>query len=604
MITSHVPLAKEAAGEPTAATRHLCTGVYVDERFRDLVIDEVCTAPHRRVAPSYGFDIVPVMHHAWRAAALTALLRVTLVGAVVAPAFAGGLPATVLIICCLALIQLLRLAMLLRKVDRGPRPQRKSSRRGLGPVRDHRRLFGLFPYGRHHLFDRLFPRLSHLVDLFFPRRNSEKASTLRFLRVAVLSLALTGLAIVLIDPVQAVTALYVAAGMTLMCLSAGATRQLMLNHILRTPSLRPARLSSRQQAADSQQRHVCVVYRRPRHSGDEREDADEVTTFTLFGEESPFIGAGELVYQWNPPMSIQLLRPSEKEASLQELEHPVPPFQAHELVAALRKAVQQLNTDSHDVRLSAKVRDRVYVSETDVAADHTLLPPTFGEADLRDIINNPGPKQHHFLEITMPTEGSEYVATVLLRVSLQGRTLSISTAACVLAHTPRSFQRTKEFGHHGATAVVWSAFHELTALPSEIQRSWRTGHYLYALVKAALLPGDLTSRPIRNVLIGSRVSIRESSAQTWSKIQLEKSGILGRMKTIEERLLRATSDFLLSKDVDVSAFKDRALKIINSGIFNFGDNNSFSNNALGDGAQVAAASQSAGPSNSSGGGNQ
>lgn len=64
MTTSDAPPAQETTLEPTAATRHLCAGVYVDERFRDLVIDEVCNAPHRRVAPSYGFDIVPVMHHA------------------------------------------------------------------------------------------------------------------------------------------------------------------------------------------------------------------------------------------------------------------------------------------------------------------------------------------------------------------------------------------------------------------------------------------------------------------------------------------------------------------------------------------------------------
>ncbi|MFH9299484.1 hypothetical protein [Streptomyces sp. NPDC017520] len=85
MFTSHAPSAKALGDEPSAATRHLCSGVYVDERFRDLVIDEVCTAPYRRVAPSYGFDIVPVMRHAWRAAALTALLRGTVAGAVSVP---------------------------------------------------------------------------------------------------------------------------------------------------------------------------------------------------------------------------------------------------------------------------------------------------------------------------------------------------------------------------------------------------------------------------------------------------------------------------------------------------------------------------------------
>ncbi|WP_329271653.1 hypothetical protein [Streptomyces pseudovenezuelae] len=82
------------------------------------------------------------------------------------------------------------------------------------------------------------------------------------------------------------------------------------------------------------------------------------------------------------------------------------------------------------------------------------------------------------------------------------------------------------------------------------------------------------------------MSIREESSQTWTKVQLEKSDILGRLKTIEQRLLSAASDFLQARGVDTSGFNDRALKIINSGIFNFGDNNNFTNNAVGDAAQV------------------
>ncbi|MFB7631058.1 hypothetical protein ACFC0M_08920 [Streptomyces sp. NPDC056149] len=575
MITSHAPPAKETTGEPTAATRHLCTGVYVDERFRDLVIDGVCTAPYRRVAPSYGFDIVPVMHHAWRAAALSAVLRVAVAGAAVAPAFAGALPTTILVTCGLALLWLLHLATLLREVDQEPSPRRKSKRRGLGPVRAHR----------------------YLVRLLFPRRYSEKARVLRRIGFAALCLTVAGLIIALTNPDHAARALHVAAGITFVCLGVGAARQLMLNRILRAPTLRPARLSGRQKAADVQQQHTCAVYRRPRHSQDADEFEDDLTIFTLFGDESPFIGAGELVYQWNPPMSIQLLRPGGDDAPLHEREYLVPPFQAHELIEYLREAVQLLNTDSQDVRLPAQVRDRIYVAETDVAVDRSLLPQDFDETDLRTIINTPGSKQHYFLEVTTPTEGSEFVATVLLHVSLQGRTLSISTAACILTHTPRSFQRTAEFGHHGLTAVVWAAFRELATLPSEIQRSWRLVRYLYALGKAAVLPRDLTSKPIRNVLIGSRVSIRERSTQAWSKIQLEKSDILGRMKTIERRLLRAAGDFLYAKEVDTSEFNDRALKIINSGIFNFGDNNNFNNNAVGTEAQVGvSANQSAGPS--------
>ncbi|MGW7293563.1 hypothetical protein ACWGIB_14400 [Streptomyces xiamenensis] len=578
MITPQASPAREVAGEPTAATRHLCAGVYADERFRDLVVREVCTAPHRRVAPSYGFDIVPVMRHAWRAAALSALLRTTVLAAAVVPALTGSLPAAVLVTCGLSLLGLIRLATLLRNTDRQATSGRRPKRRGLGRIQEYR----------------------SLSSLIFNWKNSQKMREVRLISAAALSLAMTSTVVTVLWPADAMLAVRLSGTVIVVYLAVGAARQMILIRILRATNLRPRQLSRRQQAADAQQHHICAVYRRPRHS----EDEDDLTMFTLFGEDSPFIGAGELVYQWNPPMSIQLLRPSEDDnAPLHELEHPVPPFQAHELVDYLREAVQQLESDSQDVRLPVQVQDRVYVAETDVAADRSLLPPHVDDSTMRAIINTPGSKQHHFLEVTTPAEGAEFVATVLLHVSLQGRTLSLSTAACVLAHTPRSFQRTEEFGQNGIISIVWAALRELSTLPAEIPRLWRVTRYFYALGKAALLPSDLTMAPIRNVLIGTRVSIREKSAQSWPKIQLEKSDILGRMKTIEQRLLRASSDFLYSRGVDTSEFNDRALKIINSGIFNFGDNNTFSNNAVGDASQVAVSGSQQGSPNQSNGGN-
>ncbi|MEU1077274.1 MULTISPECIES: hypothetical protein [unclassified Streptomyces] len=562
MTTSDAPPAQETTPELTAATRHLCTGVYVDERFRDLVIDEVCTAPHRRVAPSYGFDIVPVMHHAWRAAALRAFPRVTVLAAIAGPLLTGSTPVAVLIASGFGLLLLLRLAVVLRGVDSQSMAGSRSRRRVPDPLRAHR----------------------FLLKFLLPRLTTPKARVVKRVTAAAIWLVLTILTTSFLYPRQALAALWLAGALTLVYLAVGAARQLILNRILRTPVLRPSRLSGRQRAADRQQHHMCAVYRRSRHADDED---DDLTMFTLFGDESPFIGAGELVYQWNPPMSIQLLRAESDDEPLHEREHAVPPFRAHELVEYLSEAVLPLNADSHDVRLPAEVRDRVYVAETDVAADRSLLPHHFTRSELRSIIDTPESKQHHFLEIITPADGSEFVATVLLHVSLQGRTLSLSTAACVLAHTPRSFQRAEEFGHHGTAAVIWSALNELSALPADIQHSWRVLRYLYTLAKAAILPRDLTTTPIRNVLIGSRVSIRQESSQTWTKVQLEKSDILGRLKTIEQRLLSAASDFLQSRDVDTSVFNDRALKIINSGIFNFGDNNSFTNNAVGDAAQVS-----------------
>src|SRR5437764_10475833 len=68
MPQTAIPLAWQAPQEPaTSATHHLCAGAYLDREFRDTVISRVRHDCQHRVAPSYGFDLTAVAHHAWRA---------------------------------------------------------------------------------------------------------------------------------------------------------------------------------------------------------------------------------------------------------------------------------------------------------------------------------------------------------------------------------------------------------------------------------------------------------------------------------------------------------------------------------------------------------
>ena len=58
------------------------------------------------------------------------------------------------------------------------------------------------------------------------------------------------------------------------------------------------------------------------------------------------------------------------------------------------------------------------------------------------------------------------------------------------------------------------------------------------------------------------------------------------MKILEQRLLKATEDFLESRDVDVSMLKRRALNIINTGILNMGRLNNYGEANAGNNSQV------------------
>src|SRR5699024_499744 len=124
------PSHPDHGAEPTGATRHLCTGVHIDESFRNLVLKEVCTAFARRTAPSYGFDLVPVMRHAWLALHLSTLSRLVLIAALITPYLGGLTVATLLIIGGYVLLVLLERAWRISK-DLA-RPEERSEERRVG----------------------------------------------------------------------------------------------------------------------------------------------------------------------------------------------------------------------------------------------------------------------------------------------------------------------------------------------------------------------------------------------------------------------------------------------------------------------------------------
>ena len=80
---------------------------------------------------------------------------------------------------------------------------------------------------------------------------------------------------------------------------------------------------------------------------------------------------------------------------------------------------------------------------------------------------------------------------------------------------------------------------------------------------------------------GSTTSIRESVAQTKYLQHFQYLDKEMHYKTIEKRILNGLSDFLESKGIDTSDFKDRETSIINSGVIVTGGSVSGENIAVG-----------------------
>jgi hypothetical protein len=566
-ITALASLPDHEESEParpseSSATRHLCAGVYRDRSFRDLVIRKVHNDPRRRVAPSYGFDLVPVVRNAWHAWFLDAGLHGAVLGClVIGLAFDRGL-AVVVVLCafgvCLTLwaaghnlseLLVLRASKVAKRWSE--RHERRSDRRT----------------------DRELERRKRLL-----KASLAGAVALGMTPVIVSMIVGAALRSALSD------AAVMAGVLAVCCVVVGVLRQLRLNATHRAKSVQPAKLTQREKIINAQQEHECVIYQRPEH----KQEADPLERLLDPPEApTPFVGAGKLVNRWQPPLTIQLVRPDPSNTQdWTRREHVTPPFRAHELVDRLRSALAELGTDPGRENLPGlRVRHRLYVAEADVSADRLLLSenPRFL---VRRIIDNHQAFAHHFLETTVPIAGGELVATVLIRVSLKGRCLSLDVATCALTRTPHDFHVIDRYAEHGVSAVVRAGFRSLFTLPANVMRAWRLVELPVVLGRALWAIKDRTHKPRRGVQVGARVAIRERASDDWKNAQLDETTIYDHMKIVEQRVLRATEDFLRARDVDTSAFEKQATSIINSGVLNMGGENTMDHFAVGTSAQV------------------
>ncbi|WP_030645184.1 MULTISPECIES: hypothetical protein [Streptomyces] len=133
------PVAARPAADATSnATRLLCAGTYLDPVYRAGVIRELLTHRYRVVAPSYGYDAVPVLAHALAARRLQRLrLAVFAAGAAVTfvlmvTGALSGWTALLAVLWLLWVTAFLRRVVTLQTLTRRLAPPTGGGRRGRG----------------------------------------------------------------------------------------------------------------------------------------------------------------------------------------------------------------------------------------------------------------------------------------------------------------------------------------------------------------------------------------------------------------------------------------------------------------------------------------
>ena len=549
LVTSTLQDTSRAA---TAATRHLCAGTFLDREFRDLLLGQVRHNAARRVSPSYGFDLVPVASQAWRSWWLETTGQAFLLALLVI-AIAMDFSAVITAICASGIWYLG--SLMLRHAPETARLHVKST-----SARWLRRSLRVGERERHRELSRLLGvsagGCAVLIVIGGVSATSGGSLAHGVFAAAVLMLLLGAAAAVI-----------------------GAAHQTALNRTCSAGSLRPARLGRRLAMIDQQQSCDYVVYRRP-----SPDDGGPGHVFPGWDREpTRFIGSGTLVHRWLPPLGVQLLRPGD--GSMPDREYPSPPFASHELVEHLKNTMKQVGDGGDPTRLRGfDVRDRLYIAETEVGTERGFLQRRCPLAEVNRIIDDPHDTARHYLEIRVSSEG-EVVTTVFLRVTIRGRTLSLDFSACALTRTPLTFQVLKQYAETGAGAVLRASARGVGSLPQSLAGLWRLGLAPRVLIRSAWAVRDRTITPRRGLMIGSRLSVREEIAEDWDDADLDKITIYDEMKIVEQRLLKATEDFLEARKVDTSIFRRRVFSIINTGVLNMGKLE-MNQSAVGPGAQV------------------
>jgi hypothetical protein len=87
----------------SSTTRYLSGAAYIDQKYAEIVIDEMVGESHRAVAPALGYDLVTIIRHCFRAQRLwlrqNALLTLVLVAGAI---FFTGPTVTLFVVCLLA----------------------------------------------------------------------------------------------------------------------------------------------------------------------------------------------------------------------------------------------------------------------------------------------------------------------------------------------------------------------------------------------------------------------------------------------------------------------------------------------------------------------
>jgi hypothetical protein len=556
MATSPAPLGAYSvdSGRVSVAGQRLAAGTYLDRDFRDHVLRDIYCARGRRVAPSHGFDLIPVIRHAWHAWWLEAGQHVLLL-TVLGCWFAVRPLDTVMAFDLLVIWELLPrwLNWVLEDLSYG-------SRSALARDRPEQAPEGNLSFRGRPLTRPIAGALAALIALLLISAGSRRPWTSMASWAAPTMFTVAGIVLTLIA-VLAVTA---------------AIRAWHVARLRSVAPRRPARLGRRLRAIEQQQRHPFTV-----HSGFR-----------------PFLGSGTRIRGWS--FAQRLVR-ANLGGTGPGAEFERPPFTALRLVGRLSETIAALQYDDNpETSLPGlSVADYVFVEGTRTAGISAALAAEQESEEVKraiaDVITRSSGVARHYLCAQVVSWGGEVVTSVFVHVSLQGRTLYLEFATCALYPVQPEYGSDWVGGTHAReiTQAIGAAIAGLPGHMLEIRRLARVPATLLPALRAtgARTPVAATYRDI-----GAESSIRETamierpseSRDESESGYFQSQDIVQHSKIIERRLIATLDDYLTEHGVDSSEFLQRTTAILNNGVLNTGSGSiNAENMAVGENSAVS-----------------
>jgi hypothetical protein len=529
--------------DPTTATRHLCAGAYLDDAFRNDCLRQVYHQPRRLVAPSYGFDLVPVLAHCLRArnGAIirdAAIVVTFLVAVCVSPA------AVLFVLSGMASLQVFvgtyRLARdTIRRLRNGE------------PISLGTLVPGIFLLALGCALTAVLWLVTSTylakstADALWSGSVSGAQSALMVATFAGLLLAL----LIFLYPV--VFSLW---------------RQAELARLSPGSRLTQPVRNTRLDEIALQQRGNTAVYSGFR----------------------PYVGSGLLIDTWGfaqrlvrpaPPFARELDalrggddRPAPTE---QQREFAESPFDAQELVDYVRGHLAALlpsregekQREAEEQIAGLTVEDRVLLAGTEVSY---LAPHTAPEV-MAAVIRHPTTPARHYLACQVFAWGGELITTVYVHIAVQGRSLYLELTTTALPPCTEGYRIVDTVEGNGAMAWLRAVKTGVVDTPRTI---WRAPAGLVAAVLnliASAGTGADPNRLTRGYDYGARVGVREMGSDLEMRNLTQVQDVAKYRKLISRRVIASVLDFLDDRGVDTTEYRAHAATVL-SGVNTIAEN--------------------------------